>query len=85
MHRYRVTTPEEALLYITDCNLATVQYLASLKNKSKSEFSRQISIAQKSCNWLKEFGIDSKGTRAEDIINKTTVKNWIKPYERKNV
>lgn len=35
------------LVYIADCNLATVLGMATLKLKTKYEFNRQISIAQK--------------------------------------
>jgi len=71
---------EEAFVYIADCNLATVSGMAILKKRPKHEFGRQISIAQKMCDWMKDFHIDPKGTRAEEIIGKTTVEKWASQY-----
>ena len=48
MRKAEVRDPAQALVYITDCTLATVCDLATKKKKSKSEFARQISIAQTS-------------------------------------
>jgi len=78
MHHSRVCTPEQALSYLTECSLATVSHMSMLKSKSKSEFERQISIAQRACDWMDRFGVDPKGTRAEDIIGKCTVEEWAK-------
>lgn len=36
----------EALEYMVECTLATVEYMATLKSPNKSELNRQISIAQ---------------------------------------
>lgn len=80
MRKCDVRTPEEALVYITDCCLATVGHMATLKSRKKSEFERQISIAQTACDWMRDMGIDPKGTRAEDIIGRRTVAEWTKPF-----
>jgi len=76
MRKECVATVEEALIYITDCNLATVCNMASLKSRPKGEFRRQIAIAQSACDWIKRFNINAESTRAVDIIGKTTVENW---------
>jgi len=78
-----VKNPADALVYITDCCLATVSIMAGLKSRKEYEYQRQINIAQKACNWMKQMKIDPTGSRAEDIINKTTVADWAKYYEPK--
>lgn len=80
MKKEQVKTTEEALAYITDCCLATVERMSMLKSRKKGEFVRQIAIAQTACDWMKRFNIDPASTRAEDIINKTTVKEWAEQY-----
>jgi hypothetical protein len=80
MMKYQVRTPEDALLYITDCTLATVADMAMKKSRRKHEFERQISIAQTACDWISEMGIDPKTTRATDIVGKRTVAEWCKPF-----
>ena len=81
MRKQDVRTIEQAMAYITDCCLATVGHMATLKSKSKSEFRRHIAIAQTACDWMDKFGIDPLGTRAEDIINKRSVEDWAKPLK----
>jgi len=75
-----VITPEQALVYMTDCTLATVEDMAK-EHKGTPEYERQIGIAQYGCNWLEKMHIDLWDTRANDIIGKTTVKEWAKQYE----
>lgn len=76
MQESEVRTTGEALAYLTDCTLATVEYMACLKSKSKSEYQRQIRIAQLGCDWMEDLGVSPAGTRATDIIGKTTVEEW---------
>jgi len=71
---------KEALLYLADCTLATVSAMAMKKSKSKHEFERQISIAQKACDWIRDLGIDPSGTRAADIVRQQSVKEWASKY-----
>lgn len=65
----KVRTPEQALVYLGDCTLATVVSLAMLKSRNQSEFERQISMAQQGIDWLVQMGIETMSTRAEDVIN----------------
>ena len=58
MMKHLVRTPEQALIYLADCTLATVADMAMKKSKSKSEFKRQISIAQTAVDWIKDFSIN---------------------------
>lgn len=81
MNKHKVRTIEKAMAYITDCCLATVSSMAMKKSRPKGEYDRQISIAQSACDWMEQFGVDVTGTRAEDIVGKTTVAEWAKRYD----
>lgn len=80
--KHRVRTPEQALLYLADCTLATVSSMAMKKSRSKSEFERQINIAQSAVDWIRDFNIEIEiGSRAHEIIsNKISVKQWADKY-----
>lgn len=81
MQKHQVRTPEQALAYIIDCTLATVADLASRKSRKKSEFKRQIAIAQQGIDWMKAMGVDMSTTRAEDITREgVTVGQWAERY-----
>ncbi len=77
-----VRTINDAFAYITDCNLATVCHMATLKSRKKGEFERQISIAQKAIDWACEYGIDMETTRAQGIIEDygRSVWAWVQQY-----
>ncbi|NWD56715.1 hypothetical protein HX878_18420 [Pseudomonas veronii] len=57
----------QALVYITDCTLATVTDLAMRARPPKHELLRQIGIAQKAIDWMDQFGVDYSKTRAADV------------------
>ena len=79
-----VRTPELALAYITDCTLATVASMAMKKSRGKGEFERQISIAQKSINWMVVMDVDMANTRAADVMKAGgSVDAWVEPYIEK--
>lgn len=82
MHASTARTPERALTYITDCNLATVSSMAMLKSRKKGEFDRQISIAQTACDWLRQMKIDISTTRVEVVEEEFggCVRNWAESY-----
>ena len=82
MRKCDVRTPEQALAYITDCNLATVSSMAMLKSRKKSEYERQISIAQTALTWMMQMGVDMSGTRAEEIQD-GDVSKWAAQYDVK--
>ena len=63
-----VRNPGEALAYLVDCTLATVERQSTLKSISKHERERQIQMAQKGVNWMRDFGVDTAGTRAADVL-----------------
>lgn len=81
MNKNLVRTPEQALLYLTDCTLATVADMAMKKSKSKYEFQRQIQIAQSAVDWLKEFNVKIEiGSRVYDVLSQPdqNVETWSK-------
>jgi len=48
---------DKAIVYLTDCTLATVGMMATKKSRPKGEYSRQISIAQRGVDYIKGFNI----------------------------
>lgn len=82
MQKCKVRSSEDALAYLIDCQLATVQSMAMKKSRQKHDYSRQTSIAQTGVDFLKEFKIPEKNTRADEIISKNiTVSEWLRGYE----
>lgn len=80
MMKHQVRNAGQALAYLTDCTMATVADLAMKKSRSKSEYKRQIGIAQQGVDWLRDFKIDSTSTRVADL-NGMTVEQWAMQYE----
>lgn len=65
----RVHTPEQALAYVTECTLATLESYP--KSGSKYEFGRQLSIAQTSMDWIRQMKIDVSGSsRVKEVVEK---------------
>ena len=77
-----IHTPGELVAYLTDCTLATVAHMRMLKSASKSELTRQISIAQTAITYGRLCGVPFRGTRAEDVIKdyKGHVADWAAKY-----
>lgn len=73
----RVTSPGEALSYLTDCTLATVEDLAFRARPPKAELKRQIDIAQKSIDWMVRFGVTPTGRAASVVASGKSVADWI--------
>lgn len=81
--KHLVRTPEQALLYLADCTLATVADMAIKKSKSKQEFQRQIAIAQSAVDWIKDFNVEVKVySRVHDVLAlpDQKVETWSKSY-----
>ncbi len=87
--RHLVRTPEQALLYLAECTLATVADMAAKKTKSKGEFKRQIAIAQSAVDWIRDFNVDFNvhinryiGGRVQDVLAlpDQKVETWSKSY-----
>lgn len=83
MQKHMVKNEGEALAYITDCNLATVCQMACLKSRKKSEFERQIAIAQSAIDWMVSMGVDFSTTRAKDVVAAGSVKVWAEQFINK--
>ncbi len=80
-----IRTPEQALVYLVDCTLATVSHMAMLKSRSKSEYQRQIAIAQSGIDWIKDFKIETDSSRIVDVLTMVdkvnSVAAWASQYE----
>lgn len=83
MMKYQVRSPEDALVYMIDCTLATIQSMAMRKSKSRSEYKRQISIAQTGIDWARGMKIGFNGTRIAGVVNECggNVAEWAQLYE----
>lgn len=86
--RRPVRTEKEAIAYLTDCTLATVSHMAQLKGRSKYEYERQISIAQKGVDWVNAFGLEDERQMPNRIewINTAhggSVQKWADQYDIK--
>lgn len=67
---------EEALTYLVECTLATVQDLAGRSRPPKGELARQISIAQTGIDWVRPGDRCGCG-RVQEIIDRgVTVQEW---------
>ena len=78
----RVRTKEDAILYLVERTLATVSFMAMTKSKRKSDYQRQIGIAQKGCDWIESMQIiPEEHSRITEIIGKQTVSQWAAKYE----
>ncbi len=79
-----VRTEKQALLYLSDCLLATVSDMAMKKSRKKHEYERHIKIAQSAVEWIYEFNISIQpNSRVYEVLNcqSRTVKEWVKKYE----
>ena len=81
MMKCNVRTAEDALVYLTDCTLATVGNMAMFKSRKKYEYERQKSIAETAIKWLDELSIDYSGTRVNGVKAYGSVDAWAKSYE----
>lgn len=77
MNRYTIENANQALAYVVDCHLATLEELARAKSPPKYEFQRQLSIAQSSINWMVQFKVDFSDTRAIDVQEAGSVIAWV--------
>jgi hypothetical protein len=73
MNHSKIKTESDAIIYLTECTLATVESIAMRKNYPVGERKSHISLAQKAINIVKWFGIISSPTispRIEEVIVK---------------
>lgn len=83
MNKYNVSTPEHALAYLADCTMATIESMAMKKSRSRYEYSRQISIAQQSLDWMKRMGVDYSTTRMSVAQEFESIRDWAMSFEVK--
>ena len=75
----------DTVVWLLECELATIEYMAGLKRRNKAEFERHKEIAQQGFDFLKEIiGADfcniSTSDMLKDIIdNDLSVDDWILP------
>lgn len=81
MRKCEISTPEQALAYLTSCTLATVSNMAGLKRKSQREYHRQISIAQAGCDWLFGMKAEYLPGRVQEVAQSGSVAEWAKQFE----
>lgn len=83
MHKHKVYNEKSALLYLLDCNLATVSSMAMLKSRSQYEYKRHIEIAQINLDWIRVFSIDLEpNSRGQEVAeNEWDVAKWAKSFE----
>lgn len=84
MDKHNVRTPEQALAYLTECNLATVSDLAARKTPPKQELKRQTEMAQLGINWIKQFetpdGLKDQGGRIKEVLQCASVDAWAQRF-----
>lgn len=74
-----IKNSSEALLWLTDCTLASVAGLVTRKSASKYETTRQISMAQTAINWIMRDGLElPQHSRITDVIRDygASVQDW---------
>lgn len=84
IRRYDVHTPEEALLYLASCQIATCEELAMKKSRGVNDYRRQLSIAQSFVDWIRDFKIEvDSGNRVADVLRlpSQSVAEFVKKYE----
>ena len=81
MRQCDVRTPQDALAYLVDCQLATVSSMAMKRRRPKYEYERQVSIAQLGLDWSCAMGCTCDvGARAYEARNAGGVASWAKQF-----
>lgn len=84
MRKCDVRNINDAFLYLADCQLATVDGMALIKSRKKSEYIRQISIAQSFIEWIKQYNLNiDTGSRVYNVLatKSQTVEEYVKKFE----
>lgn len=73
----KFNTSDEAVIYMTECTLATVEMMAMKKSTPKGEFNRQVNIAQSGVDFIMSRAMKADN-RVADVINrhKGKVSGW---------
>lgn len=75
---YTVKEKDDAIREMTEWNLATVEYMAMLKNRPVGEFRRQCAMAQSGLDFMDKFGIERTSDRMKEITQ--TVRLWAERF-----
>jgi len=82
MMKYEIRNVKDALAYMVDCTLATVETMALKKSRPKAEYERQKSIAQTGVNFIIDLQVDPGTTRAADVFKAGySVDKWVDQFE----
>jgi hypothetical protein len=76
MRKDQIRGSQDAMVYIVDCTLATVETMALCKSRSKSEYQRQAAIAQIGVDWLLLDKVPIEGTRIASVKEFGSVQKW---------
>ncbi len=68
MRKDEVRGPVDALVYLVDCQLATVCGVVGKRSSPQCDIKRHISIAQQGVDWMREHSVNFEGTRADDVV-----------------
>jgi len=83
---HNIRSVDDAFLYYTDCELATLIDMAMKKSKPKNEYIRHKAIAKGMIEIIIGHKLDYKdrGTRIDKVIACGGIDNYVKEYEPKN-
>ena len=85
MREHEIRDAVDLVLYIADCQLATVDSLALTKSRSKSSYERHKSIAGVLVREIVRLGVDVKkldeGNRVLDVIKAGSVDKYVEEFE----
>lgn len=80
MMSHAVRNEKEALAYMIDCTLATVEMMAMRARPSIGDLKRQCSLAQRGIKLAEKVGVDLSGTRARNV--KGTLEEYVQKIRR---
>lgn len=80
MKKADIRTAPDAILYMAECQLATVSHMQAIKSKSKYQYERHIGIAQHHVDFILRFckGLKKTGRVKNVVANYSgNVKDWV--------
>ena len=82
MRKDQVLGPVDALVYLMDCQLATVCNVVGKRSSPQCDIKRHISIAQQGIDWMRAHSVNFEGTRAEDVVRlfDGRVEDWARKF-----
>ena len=80
-----VKTPQDALAYMVECELATLSRLVTIKRTPKCELARHTAIAQRGIDWMLHFNMYvHTNSRAFDAAAAGGVQAWLDKIKHEN-